>query len=81
MPLSFRITNYARNIYIFGNTRFSLIDQSYVDSVKLYAATGVVNGVHSPTGFNGYTDAQLNNALTQGWISQQEYDDTIALRA
>jgi hypothetical protein len=80
MPLSFRITSYARNIYIFGTTSFSTIDPMYVDPVKAYAATGIANGVHTPTGFNGYTDVELNNALAQGWITQQEYDDTIALR-
>ncbi|MDB5054447.1 MAG: hypothetical protein JWM44_2497 [Bacilli bacterium] len=80
MPLSFRITSYARNIYIFGTTSFSLIDPAYVNPVKVYAATGVANGVHSPADFNGYSDAELNNALAQGWITQQEYDDTIALR-
>jgi hypothetical protein len=74
------VNSYARAIYLDGTKRFSDIRAEYVIPVKQYAATGVVNGAHYPLAFNGYTDEQLTNALTQGWISQQEYDETIAYR-
>jgi hypothetical protein len=60
----FRASTYARNIYLFGTASFSTISQEYVEPVKEYAA------LH-------YTLAQIDNALAQGWITQQEYDDTI----
>lgn len=58
---------YARDIYLFGNRSFSNIPTEYHEPVKQYAA-------------QTYTLAQIDNALAQGWITQQEYDDTIAKR-
>lgn len=68
----FRIGSYARDIYIFGTKRFTARDgyptipEEYVQPVKEYAA-------------KTYTQSQLNNALAQTFINQQEYDETIAL--
>jgi len=61
----FRTSTYARNIYLLGTASFATISQDYVEPVKEYAA------LH-------YTLEQIDNALAQGWITQQEYDDTIA---
>lgn len=80
MPIySFMVGSYAREIYLYGNRTFATINQSYVDPVKIYAATGYFNG-QPTTNFTGFEISQVDNALAQGWISQQEYDDTIALR-
>jgi hypothetical protein len=66
MPIyEFRTSTYARNIYRYGTTSFSTIPTEYVEPVKEYAAT------HYPLD-------DIDNALAQGWITQQEYDDTIA---
>lgn len=67
--LTFRVSTYARNVYLYGNTQLSAISTSpddYRTTTMQYAA-------------NNFTLEQLNNALTKGWISQQEYDDTINL--
>jgi hypothetical protein len=58
---------YAKAIYIDGTKRFADIRPEYVDPVKQYAASS-------------YSLAQIDNALAQTYISQAEYDDTIALR-
>lgn len=66
---SFRTSTYARNIYLYGTYSFTELQANnpdYVLPVKQYAATN-------------YTREQIDNALTQGWITQQEYDDTIVL--
>lgn len=84
MPiLNFQVSTYARNIYLLGVTTLNYVQTNfpnYYEPVERYAATGIVNNVHYPSTFNGYTDAQLNNALTQGWITQQEYNETISYR-
>lgn len=61
------VVAYAKAIYLDGTKRFADIRADYVSYVKQYAA-------------DNYTLAQIDNALAQGWITQQEYDDTIALR-
>lgn len=58
---------YAKAIYIDGTKRFSEIRPEYVEPVKQYAATN-------------YSTEQIQNALNQGWITQQEYDDTMAYK-
>jgi hypothetical protein len=79
MILPFRVSTYARNIYLYGTTTFASIPAEYVVPVKQYAATGQVNVAQYPSGFTGYTREQIDNALAQGYITQQEYDDTVAL--
>lgn len=58
---------YARAIYLDGTKKFSQIRAEYVEPVKQYAASN-------------YTQEQLDNALAQGFITQQEYDETLAYR-
>lgn len=71
---SFRIGPYAREIYIFNTNRFTERDGfagiplEYHQPVKEYAA-------------KNYTRAQIDNALNQSYINQQEYDETIAFIA
>jgi hypothetical protein len=71
MTLPFRVSSYAQGIYIFGNNRLTARD----------GYSGVADGYYTPVeqyaGIN-YTKLVIDNALTQGWISQQEYDETIA---
>lgn len=56
---------YATAIYINGTKRFSDIRTEYVELVKKYAAAN-------------FTSEQIDNALAQGWINQQEWEETIA---
>ena len=70
--LAFRTSSYARSIYMLGTQRFTARDgftgipTEYVVPVKQYAA-------------GNYTLTDIDGALVQTWINQQEYDDTIAL--
>jgi ribulose bisphosphate carboxylase small subunit len=64
--LTFRTSTYARNIYIYGVTSFTTIPAEYVEPVKEYATTH-------------FTKEQIQNAYEKGWITTQEYNDTIAL--
>jgi len=69
MPIySWMVSTYARDIYIFGNRTFAQIPEPYVEPVKEYAA-------------KTYRQDQIDNALDKGWITQQEYDDTMAYKA
>lgn len=55
---------YAKAIFIDGTKRFSEIRPEYVEPVKVHAKAT-------------YSLTQIDNALAQGWISQQEYNETI----
>lgn len=70
MFYTFRIGPYARQIYLDGNRTFVQIaaeDPKYPPAVKDYAS-------------KNFSHSQIDNALTLGHISQQEYDETIALK-
>jgi hypothetical protein len=65
MPIyNWRTSAYAMDIYLYGNRTFAQIAPDYVIPVKQYAA-------------QKFTQAQIKTALDNGWITQQEYDDTI----
>jgi hypothetical protein len=66
--LTFRTSTYARNIYLYGTYTFAQVPADYVVPVKQYAAAT-------------FSLSQIDNALASGYITQQEYDDTIAYRA
>ncbi|MNE85594.1 hypothetical protein D3C80_1826120 [compost metagenome] len=67
MPIYHFLTiQYAQGVYIFGNRTFHTINQDYIPHVMQYAA-------------NTYVKGQIDNALAMGYITQQEYKDTIAL--
>ncbi|NNU85344.1 hypothetical protein ETC05_16525 [Geobacillus sp. BMUD] len=59
---------YAINIYRYGNRTFSTIPAEYHEPVKQYAATN-------------FTLDEIDNALAKGYITQQEYDETLAYTA
>lgn len=68
MPIYASLTAaYAKAIYIDGTKTFPQIRQDYVIPVKQY---GAVN----------YTLEQIDNALALGFITQQEYDDTLSYK-
>lgn len=68
MTYLFRTIPYTNSIYIFGKMTFAQLEQEYpeyVIEVKKYAA-------------NNLSQQQLDTALSEGYITQAEYDDTIA---
>jgi hypothetical protein len=66
MVYSFRVGPYARSIYLYGTGSFSITPTEYHQPVKEYAA-------------NNFTPYQIDQALAKGYITQQEYDETILL--
>jgi hypothetical protein len=58
---------YAQAIYLDGTKKFSEIRPEYVEPVKQYAAAN-------------YPLYQIDNALAKGWITQDEYNQTIAYK-
>jgi hypothetical protein len=79
MVLPFRVSSYAQGIYVFGNNRLTARDgypgvaSGYYTPVEQYAAN--YNNVQNPVIIQ---KSDIDNALAQGWINQQEYDETIA---
>lgn len=65
---SFRTSSYARDIYLYGNRRFADIPLEYHAPVKEYAALN-------------FEQFQIDDSLKKNFISQQEYDDTMAYKA
>lgn len=61
------IIAYAKAIYLDGTKKFTEIRPEYVVPVKQYVAAN-------------YSVEQIDNALAQGWITQQEHDQTIAYK-
>lgn len=67
----FKTSSYAINIYMYGTNRLTARDgyvglssMDYYIPVQQYFA-------------NRFTMDNLNNALAQGWINQQEYNETL----
>lgn len=72
--LVFKTSSYALSIYSFGTQRLTARD----------GFTGVAAGYYTPVeqfAANNLALDVIENALAQGWINQQEYDETIALIA
>jgi hypothetical protein len=68
MPIyTWRVSSLARDIYLYGNRTFQQVPVDYVEPIKQYAAAT-------------WTKEQIDNALTNNWITQQEYDDTMAYK-
>jgi hypothetical protein len=68
--LTFRTNTYARNIYLYGSTsgtRLTNIPAEYVEPVKKAAAAT-------------FSVEQIDNTLSQEWITQTEYDETMAIK-
>jgi len=58
---------YSYSIYIDGVRTFAATNETYHADIKQYAALN-------------FTDAQLLNAFSSGWITQTEYDETLAIK-
>lgn len=66
--LLFRTRTYARNIYLYGNATLLSIPAEYREPVMQFAATDpVVIGPQAVT-----------DAYVRGWITQEEYYQTIS---
>jgi hypothetical protein len=59
---------YSKAVYLDGTKKFEQIRQEYVEPVKQYATTN-------------FTTVQIDNSLLKGWITQLEYDETIAYKS
>jgi hypothetical protein len=66
--LPFRTSTFARSIFLYGTNKLATIPAEYVEPVKEYAAAT-------------YSQAQLDQALALGYITQQEFDETVAYKA
>ncbi|MBU3098393.1 MULTISPECIES: DUF4073 domain-containing protein [Clostridium] len=81
--LPFRVVPYVRAIYANDTNRLTTRDgypgvaAGYYEAVKIYAATGLVNGAPYIKTFAGYTKEQIALALASGWLTQQEHDETV----
>jgi len=69
--LPFRTSSYAAQVFLSGTNRLTTRDgyngvpADYYIPVEQYAASH-------------YILDDINNALSQGWINQTEYDETVA---
>lgn len=68
---AFLTGTYSRNIYIYGTRSFSKVEPpsiptEYHQPVKQYAA-------------DNFTRGQIDEALSNNYITQQEYDETVVL--
>lgn len=70
--------NYAWNIYLYGYITFADVPTYYHQAVKEYAARKLTTEPYVDTISEPRT-ARLDEALASGWISQLEYDETVAL--
>lgn len=59
---------YAVNIITYGNRNFATISAEYVQPVKEYIA-------------QNYTDAQIDKALENRYITEQDFTDIMTLKA
>jgi hypothetical protein len=62
---SLLVRSYTTNIYIYGNRSFATIPAEYHEPVKKHAVAN-------------YTLAQIDNAFAMGWITETEYNETLA---
>lgn len=63
----FRTSAYANSIYIYGTKNFNQIGSEYYIPVEKFAAAT-------------YFQWQLDDALTNNYITQQQYDETMSYR-
>jgi hypothetical protein len=69
----FRTQTYARATYVYGTNRLTARD----------GFVGVADGYYIPIeqyAAATYTLAQIDLALASGWITQQEYDETMVYK-
>lgn len=58
---------YALNIITYGNRNFTTIPEIYVPVVKQYIA-------------DNYTNAEIDKALENGFITEQDFTDIMTLK-
>lgn len=63
----YMVSFYSNAVYLNGSRRIAELDQVYQESVKQFAATN-------------YTESQIDNSLMQGWITHEEYGETMEKR-
>lgn len=69
--LSFKVGTYARQIYLAGTQRFTARD----------GYTGIPFEYHEPVmkyAVANFYLFDIDNALSKGWISQEEYEQTLS---
>lgn len=59
------VKQYAVCIFIHGTRKFDTVNTNYKESIKQFAA-------------KNYTLEQIDNALVNNYITEQEYQETIA---
>lgn len=64
------VKSYALNVYMNGTTTFE-----YIQSVRPDYVLPV-----KQRGADAFYIEDIDDALTKGWITQQEHDDTLALK-
>ncbi|WP_046180399.1 hypothetical protein [Domibacillus tundrae] len=66
--LSFMTKSYAQNVYIYGNRKFEGgVPLEYHQPVKEYAAVT-------------YSDLQIDASLANQYVTQPEYEETMAIK-
>lgn len=71
--ITIRTKTYATAIYLGGTNRLTARD----------GFPGVASGYYTPVeqyAAENFTQYDIDNALVQGWITQTEYDETMALK-
>lgn len=77
--IEIRTRTYATAIYKGGTNRLTARTETVNGEEKTFA--GVASGYYTPVeqyAVNNFTQYEIDNALAQGYINQQEYDETIA---
>jgi hypothetical protein len=69
---SFRVSTYARNIYIFGTNRLTARDGFVGVPVDYYTPVQQYAKIN-------YLITDIEDAFTKTWINEQEYQETLAL--
>jgi len=71
--LPFRVQSYARAIFVYGTNRLTARDGYPGVAEGYYLPTFPVQSYAALT----YTRAQIDLALACGWLTSQEYDETL----
>lgn len=61
------VSTYSISIYLYGIITIDSLNQDYRIPIETYAA-------------QNFSDSDILTALNNGWITQQEYDDTMSYK-
>jgi hypothetical protein len=70
---TFKANSYAMKIYLYGSERLTARDGFAGVSAEYYIPV-------QQSAAKNFTLIETDNALANGWINQQEYDETISYR-